>query len=96
MLKAFAVYDVKAEAYGAPMFIATEGIALRSWAAACTSPKSPFAEHPTDYKLFEIGSWDPRTGRLESLVQPRFLADVVTGSPVERVPSEPRILNEVA
>jgi len=77
MLKAFAVYDVKAEAYGRPMFIATEGLAVRGFEAACADPKSPFREHPEDYRMFEIGTWDPRTGKLTSLDQPKYLTGAV-------------------
>lgn len=74
MLKAFAVFDMKAESYGNPMFVSNEGLALRGFSDACADPKSPAAQHPEDYILYMIGSYEPNTGILDSLVPPKQIA----------------------
>ena len=74
MFKAFAVLDVKASAYGMPMFMSTRGLALRGFADACADSRSMLAQHPEDYQLFEIGEYDQNNGRLNSLEQPELVA----------------------
>jgi len=72
MLKVFAVFDIKAEAYGKPIFQATEGLARRGFEEACMQD-GPLSQYPGDYKLFELGTYDPNTGKFESLPQPKYL-----------------------
>lgn len=67
MLKAFAVFDVKAASFGSPMFISNSGLALRGFSDACADPASAMAKHPADYTLFEIGTYDPNNGVLVAL-----------------------------
>lgn len=74
MMKVFGVYDLKAAAYGQPLFFLTKGIALRAFSDACCNPKSVFAEHPGDYVLHELGTYDEASGKLESLKVPEFVA----------------------
>lgn len=64
MLKAFAVYDVKAASFGNPMFVATRGVASRLFTEACADARSPMSKYPADYTLFEIGEYDPNSGIL--------------------------------
>lgn len=68
-----AVRDIKAEAYGRPMFIETTGIAIRGFVDAVRAPQSPMSEHPEDYMLFELGKFDPSSGKVECLPEPKFL-----------------------
>lgn len=73
MLKAFAVLDLKAGAFGMPMFVSTAGLAMRGFTDAMKDSRSPMAQHPEDYVLYEIGSYDPNSGQLESLPKPVHL-----------------------
>lgn len=66
-----AVFDVVVGAYvGTPIGAPTRGAGERSFVDAVNDPKSPFAAHPDDYELHELGSFDMSTGRLEA-VEPR-------------------------
>lgn len=69
----FAIFDVKAESYGSPIFLETPGLALRSFSDACADEKGPFFKYPADYSLYEIGSYDPNGAVLKGLPQPKFL-----------------------
>lgn len=73
-MKLYAVRDVKAEAYGAPMSIATRGLALRSFGDACLAPKSELGRFPSDYMLYELGTWDPNSGSIVAHNVPVFIA----------------------
>ncbi|QXP07990.1 MAG: nonstructural protein [Arizlama microvirus] len=54
----FTVYDSKAEIYLQPFFLQSRGEALRSWDDVVNDAKSQFNKHPTDFTLFEIGTYD--------------------------------------
>lgn len=86
-VKVFAVYDVKAAAYGMPMFLPNAAVARRVFGDICGDPESPFCQHPGDYRLDEIGEYDQNTGRLGSLDHPLPLdsAASVVAARVERL-----------
>lgn len=58
------IYDVKAEAWTAPMFFQAPGQAIRSFSDAVNKADSEFAAHPEDYTLFMMGEFDPQTGEI--------------------------------
>jgi len=74
MLKLFAVYDDKAAAFGAVMCLPTNGLALRAFADACADARSPMAQYPMDYKLMELGEYDPNSGSIKGLPLPLLVA----------------------
>lgn len=78
MLKAFAVFDSKAASYGNPMFITNSGLALRGFSDACADPKSAMAQHPEDYSLYEIGSYEPNSGMLKPVDPPVHVASAAS------------------
>lgn len=67
ILKVFAVYDSKVQAYMAPFFMRTRGEAARSWEGVVNKPDTAFCAHPADFTLFEVGEYDDSNGRLTSL-----------------------------
>ena len=64
LLKAFAVYDQKAEAYLRPFFTKTRGQAIRGFVDAVNDPNHEFNKHPDDYTLFYLGEFDETKGEL--------------------------------
>lgn len=64
MFEVFAIYDRAVGAYMQPFFSRSKGEALRSLAQAIGDAKHPFAQVPTDYTLFKIGSWDDVKGTM--------------------------------
>lgn len=73
MMKLFAVRDVKADAFGAPMSIATKGLAIRSFTDACADRKSDLNRFSDDYSLYELGSYDPNSGLIVTNPMPVFI-----------------------
>lgn len=64
--KAFAVMDVKAQAFLAPFFFLHTGQAQRAFGDAVRDPNHAFSRNPGDYTLFYLGTFDDTTGVLES------------------------------
>lgn len=62
MIKVFAIFDAKAEAYLPPFFTGSAGLALRMFASAANDSEHKFAQYAADFTLFEMGSWDELTG----------------------------------
>lgn len=60
--KCFAIYDVKTKAYMHPFMALTHGEAIRSLDDAVNSGKGMIANHPEDFKLFELAEFDDITG----------------------------------
>lgn len=63
-LKAFSVFDEKAQAYVAPFFMPEMAMAARVFGDAINNPEHDFGRHPEDYTLFLIGEFDVLTGTI--------------------------------
>lgn len=58
LVKIFALYDCKAEAYLAPQYFPTKGIAIRAFTELSNDGESNVSKHAEDYTLFEVGEFD--------------------------------------
>lgn len=65
-MKMFTVYDAKAEYWLRPFFSQARGSGVREFADSVNDPNSALFGHPEDFTLFEIGSFDERTGIVEA------------------------------
>lgn len=74
MMLIFAVRDVKSESYLSLITLATKGLALRGFAEACSDARSPLAQYPSDFMLYELGTYDPSSGRIEAYKVPVWVA----------------------
>nr|UXQ88138.1 MAG: nonstructural protein [Microvirus sp.] len=54
----YSVYDSKAECYTLPFYMKHEGEALRTFKNWANNPDHPIGQHPSDYTLFQIGTFD--------------------------------------
>lgn len=58
LVKMFAVYDSKAEAYMMPQYYNTAGLAERAFTQAVNTADTQFFSCPEDFTLFELGTYD--------------------------------------
>jgi len=58
------VYDHKMGAFGRAQTFNTIGVAVRAFEDACKASDSPFAAHPEDFDLHQVGDFDDTTGEL--------------------------------
>lgn len=62
--KIFTIYDEKAESYLPPFFLPNAGMAKRTFGDCVKDEKHAFGQHPSDYTLMELGTYDDQTGTL--------------------------------
>ncbi len=78
MLDAFTVRDSAAEAFMRPFFAQSQGAAIRSFSDMVNGEaEHPIAAHPEDYTLFALGTFNERTGMMETH-EPRSLGNGAT------------------
>lgn len=65
IFRMYSVYDSKAELYMQPFFMHTKGHAHRAWEDTVNDPKTQFNQHPSDFTLFEIGTFDDLTCKVD-------------------------------
>lgn len=59
-----ALYDRATEAYAPPMMVHTRGEAIRSFKQAVNDNNTSISQHPTDFELCQIGTYNEQTGEL--------------------------------
>ncbi len=64
ILKLFSVYDEKAKAYLPPFALPEKGMAVRTFGDCVNDKNHAFGQHPEDYTLFEVGSYDDTKGKI--------------------------------
>lgn len=69
------VKDTAAQAFGRPVFVPSAAVAIRSFRDEVNRKDSTddLAKHPSDFDLYEIGTFDDSTGIIE-VAEPRLLA----------------------
>lgn len=90
--KVYSLFDSKAECYGTPFFMPNRAMAIRAFGNLASDRDTLVAKHPTDFTLFEIGSFDDHTGVVLS-VTPVSLGHAVSycgKGPVNVTPVERR------
>lgn len=65
--KIFTVFDSKAEAYLQPFFAQSTGVAIRIFQSAANDTDHQFNRYAADFTLFEIGTFDIKSGQIEML-----------------------------
>ncbi len=69
----FTVLDMVAQRYLKPFWGENAASAIRSFGDVCKDPEHPFSQHPEDYALYHIGTFDGETGMVTPM-EPRRLA----------------------
>ncbi|WNK12970.1 MAG: nonstructural protein [Microvirus sp.] len=63
-LKAYTILDTKTGIYNSPIFLHSDGAAVRMFLDVASSPGNDVSNHPGDYVLYSIGGYDTSTGML--------------------------------
>lgn len=64
--KCYSVFDNCSKTYTQPFHLARNEQAVRAFSDAVNSKDHQFAQHPEDYTLFCLGSFDDNTGHYEN------------------------------
>lgn len=54
----FSIYDSAIKAWLPPIYAKNKGDMLRQFSDAVNNKDSILAKHPSDYALYEVGTWD--------------------------------------
>lgn len=73
ILKMFSVFDSKVGAYLPPLFMRSNGEAIRAFSTAANSAEHDFCKFSADYTLFEIGAFHDDTCKVNMLPTPKSL-----------------------
>lgn len=60
----FAVHDTKAQAFLPPFSLPALGMAKRTFSDCVNDKQHAFGRHPSDYTLFQIGTYDDETATI--------------------------------
>lgn len=76
MTRLWSIFDEKAHLFG-PLFVsATEGLAERFVMEICADPASNLAKFPSDFKLYDMGSYNQVSGLIVPLAQPVLVKSI--------------------
>lgn len=56
------LYDRATESYAPIMTVNTRNEAIRSFRQAVNDPQTPIHINPTDYEIYQLGTYDDQTG----------------------------------
>ncbi len=65
LLHIYSVYDVASGAYMRPFMCQADGEATRMFGDLCIDKEHPMGQHPDDYSLCRLGSFNDQTGDIE-------------------------------
>lgn len=74
ILQVLVAYDSKAHAYCKPFYVSHVDLGIRAFMAAANTPGQELHEHPEDFTLFHIGSFNDENARFLLLVEPLQVA----------------------
>jgi len=74
----YAVFDVKAEAYGTPMAFQNDALASRAVGMAAMDSDSMLCNSPGDFNLHCLGEYDNNTGVINAPATPRFVNSILS------------------
>lgn len=68
--------DITANVFGQPNFVASVGGAIRGFADQVNDPKrdTVVSQHPEDFELYKLGTYDDETATFELLTRPEQVA----------------------
>lgn len=87
VVKMYSVYDFKSSIYNPPICCHNRGDAIRFFDRLFQDPKRLENQYPSDFKIFEVGSYDNLTGIITVDKNPLFICNVedIIGNSKEKV-----------
>ena len=71
------IFDAKAEAFGTPIFVKANGLAIREFQKLVNGQDPNFSSFPEDFTLYQIGEFDEKSSEIRSFIPPRRLCNGV-------------------
>lgn len=74
----YCLFDSRSASFQPPFVASHEGEATRGVIMGLRSGKALFAQFPTEFSLYQVGTFDSVSGELISLVPPRHVVNVAS------------------
>lgn len=81
LLIAYTLHDVKALTYSPPFFTSNDQVAKRMVSDLVNDNNTMVGRHPSDYKLYKIGTFDEGNGAMQPFAIPEHVLDCVSMVP---------------
>lgn len=78
LVKMYSVYDKSAEFYNAPFMARTDAEAVRILETVVNDPKTTLGQHPEQYHLSYMGTFDDNTGAITAPTSPTLVTPVLS------------------
>lgn len=72
----YSVYDSKAESWYAPFIADNAGLACRFLSDSLRGSATVLSNHPDDFSLWRVGSWDPVSAAIVPQIPPEHVSSV--------------------
>lgn len=69
----YSVYDQKAGLFSTPFYQVRREAAQRDFGRATNDPGNVIYDNPSDFDLFELGTWEDESGIFELYPRPEFI-----------------------
>lgn len=73
-----AAFDKKARAFMTPFFSAHVDVAIRSFKQAATTPDHQVSQHPEDFSLYHLGTYNDENAVFTLLATPAHVAEALS------------------
>jgi len=70
LMSVFAIYDSGISTWLPPLYARNKGEIMRWFSEAVNDSTSKLAKHPSDFTIFEIGTWDDGNCKFDLLKTP--------------------------
>jgi len=67
----YSIFDAKSKLYSRPFYVINEQVAQRTAIDLVSDPGQPFSQHPEDFTMFEIGTFNDEDCKFDLLPSPR-------------------------
>lgn len=78
LLIAYTLHDVKAVNYSPPFFMPNDALARRACAELVLDRNTTVGRHPSDFKLYRVGTFDEGNGVLTPLSIIEHVLDIIS------------------
>ena len=72
-MEIYSVFDEASKAFGTPFFMQNNAMALRAFSDLVNDPQSSINKHPSDYKLYKIGTFNDENANIKSSEIPELI-----------------------
>ena len=92
--KVFAIYDTQAACFLRPFFTQQDGQAVRMFGDLVSDLDHPVGQHPEDYSLYRIGTFDDSNAMLDGENPQRIAAGIELSAKQKVISLEERVTKD--